>query len=80
MKITWTSKDNSASFKQGWGLFWVNCHYTAKQGKPRHEIMKYDEDQSQKTIPDDTEAVEFVLRHAKKSKICRKAVKIVYGI
>ena len=73
-RVKWTSRDNSLSFRQGW----IVC-YTARNGKFRNEIMRYDEDEQDRFECDD-EAIEYVLRHANRSKTCRKAVHLVYGI
>lgn len=67
-KPKWTKQDSARAIKEGWEVF--------NDSLDRPEIKKYDE-----TTPFeyDENALEFVLRQAKRRKHCRKAIKIVYG-
>ena len=68
MKTSWTRQDSCRASKQGWDVFTTVNGVVEIEKNDHAEVFKFD-----------YEAVEFVLCHAKKSKTCRKAVKIVYG-
>jgi len=71
MKKIWTAKDTAIASRMGWNLFRIDI------GSRKLEIEREDE---QEIFDDDNEAIEYVLRHAKTSKTCRKALNVVYGI
>jgi hypothetical protein len=64
--VEWTDQDNVISMTQGWALF---------NNPP--EIQRLDEAE---VFPDDESAKVFVLEHAATDAVCRKAIKLCYGI
>jgi hypothetical protein len=66
----WSKRDNQSSLRQGWGIFATGSEL---------RILKYDEDPKERFAYDE-DALDYVLRNAKKGGLCRRAVLEVYGI
>jgi hypothetical protein len=65
----WNTNDSVRAHRNGWDVFYV--------GSGKCEIQRLDEGVIY--FFSDANAIEHVLQHAKSSKLCRKAIKTVYG-
>lgn len=65
----WNKADNKESLRQGWGIF-------DDESGNALEICKYDE---MDRFQSDYQAMDYVMKRARKSGLCRRAIKKVYG-